>query len=671
MAIHDFHPASRLNCTIKLYLAFLLLFSGLFFPGLTKGQEFPDCLEITSKRANKAYDRAVRAFRVRNYSESIMYLNDALDIEPEFTDAYFVLGLIYIDDVRQNLAEARNNFLKVIDLCPYYDIYAYYHLARIAYGAEEYKKAYDYITLFLNDVDLIKSDEDYNEAVSILEYSRFYDEILSNPVPFNPKPVPGISTDEDEYLTIISPDNELALFTRKIKIPPRRDDLTPQVKYKERFMVSQRTNGEFKRGTAMPHPFNLNDNEGGATLTINNKELFYTLCKYTTGRRYYNCDICYSKKEFGTWTPIVSIGDEVNIQDTWESQPSVTSDGNTLYFVSDRNTGYGGYDLYKTTRDADGNWGYPENLGPTINTTGNEKSPFIHTDSQTLYFSSDGHMGLGGYDIFYSKLDTNGNWNMPENIGYPINSYEDDVGFFVSIDGHYGYFASNKFEGMGGWDLYYFDLYEDARPEKVLFVKGAIEKRTEEGFLQTKVELKNVESKKITNIPVDTITGEYVAAVLFRNDYVMTVKQKGFVNESKYISKVDPKFSKPLDVELSLQPIEVGMSYRLNDIYFAFNSYELAPESMTVIEEFSQFLKDNPTIKVRIEGHTDNIGSLQDNQLLSERRSESVLNHLVEQGISSSRLEYRGFGESKPVATNATDEGRALNRRTEFVIVEK
>ena len=653
---------------VSLLATFLIVFSTLFE---LNAQDDQQCPIVSSKRADKFYNKAIKSFRVRNYTQSISLLNDVINIEPEYTDAYFVLGLIYIENSRMNLKAARENFLRVIQICPQYDVYAYYHLARISYGSREFDKSFDYITVFLDDVDKIKSDSDYGEAVRIQEYSSFYVEILNNPVPFSPKPVPGISTTSDEYLPIISPDNEMALYTRKVKVPPRRDDLTPQVRFKEQFMYSIRKDGIFYDGEAMPFPFNRHDNEGGATLTINNKELFYTLCKFQKGSRYYNCDICYSKYNNGTWSPIESVGDKVNLPDTWESQPSVTSDGNTLYFVSDRNGGFGGYDLYKTLQDESGNWGYPQNMGPVINTPGNEKSPFIHTDSQTLYFSSEGHMGLGGYDIFFSKLDSAGNWGIPKNIGYPINSFDDDVGFFVSTDGHYGYFASNKFNGIGGWDLYYFDLYEEARPEKVLFVRGQVKSEEEQSFFETRIELKNVESKKITAVPVDSLTGEYVAAVVFRSDYIMTVKKKGYVNESKYISRIDPRYTKPIDVLVALKPIEVGMSYRLNDIYFEFNSVELPGESKIVIEEFYLFLTENQNLKISIEGHTDNIGNNEDNLILSEQRAKAVFNQLISMGIPASRLEYEGYGESKPVASNATKHGRARNRRTEFVIIEK
>jgi outer membrane protein OmpA-like peptidoglycan-associated protein len=570
-----------------------------------------------------------------------------------------------------NLKAAKENFLKVISICPFYDVYAYYHLARIAYGAQDYQAAYNHILVFLEDVDKIKTDEDYDDAIRIKDFSKFYAEMLNHPVPFEPKPVPGISTEYDEYLPIISPDNEMALFTRKVKTEAKKDAFTSPTGLREKFMYSVREDGEFSRGQLMPQPFNKYDNEGGATVTINNKMLYYTLCKYTTDRKYYNCDICFSENVNGTWMLIKSIGDKVNTENTWESQPSVTSDGKTLFFVSDREGGLGGYDIYKTSKDKNGEWGIPENLGTVINTAGNEKSPFIHTDSQTLYFSSDGHMSLGGYDIFFSKLGENGQWSEPKNIGYPINSFDDDVGFFVSTDGHYGYFASNKFDGFGGWDLYSFDLYEAARPEKVLLVRGKISDLENTGFRDAWVEIKNVESKKITELEVDSITGEYFGAIILRNDYIMTVKKKGYVQESKYISKISHRVSKPLEIFSDLKLIQVGKSYRLNDIYFDFNSFEMLPESMVVIDEFYQFLLDNPNLKISIQGHTDNIGSEADNLSLSENRAHAVYHHLIQQGINMDRLAYKGFGESRPVESNDTEDGRARNRRTEFVIIEK
>ncbi|GAB4312106.1 MAG: hypothetical protein Kow00127_02490 [Bacteroidales bacterium] len=659
----------------KAFFTFFTLVLLFYFPtthGVVAQNDSADsCLAEYPKRIRKDFASAEAACRRGNLKSCLSGLNKIVESEPDHPGANYLLGLYYIEERHMNLKAATTFFETVLNSCPEGYPYAAWHLARIAYGKKEFEEAQTLLEYFLSDVDKIESDSDYDEALLMLDYCRFYNRLLSNPVPFNPRPVPGISTPTDEYLPIISPDNELAFFTRRIVVPPRRDDITPQVKYREKFMYSIKSGDRFSEGKPMPAPFNMNENEGGATVTIDNKTLFYTLCRYNKGNTYYNCDICSSKKVNGVWQPVENLGIRVNGESSWESQPTVTADGKTLYFVSDRPGGFGGYDIYKSTRLTDGSWGPAENLGPVINSPGNEKSPFIHTDSQTLYFSSDGWMGLGGYDIFYARRKEDGTWEKPVNIGYPINSFDDDVGFFVSTDGTTGYFASNKFDGPGGWDLYSFNLYEKARPKKVLFLKGRVSADASGSFAHTTIELKDSKTDKITLVDVDTLTGEYVAAVPFRNDFIMTVKRRGYVPETRLISHIDPRYSAPAKLSLDLKKIEVGRSYTMEDIYFAFNSDSLKPESKMVIEAFSEFLADNPTVTVLIEGHTDNIGNERDNLELSERRARSVYNYLIQLGIDPKRLSYKGYGESRPVAGNETEQGRALNRRTAFVITGK
>jgi outer membrane protein OmpA-like peptidoglycan-associated protein len=429
--------------------------------------------------------------------------------------------------------------------------------------------------------------------------------------------------------------------------------------------------GKFDSGDEMPEPFNLNDNEGGATLTDDNKTLYYTVCKYNTNNTYYNCDIYYSELVDGDWTPIKSVSDKINMPTTWESQPSISADGKTLYFVSDRPGGYGGYDIYKAMKNDNGEWSAPVNLGPTINSIGNEKSPFIHPDGKTLYFSSDGWLGMGGYDIFYSHLNDDGTWTKPVNIGYPINSPDDEVGFFVSTDGKKGYFASNKLKGPGGWDVYSFDLYDKARPEKVLFVSGTVKSESESEMANTRIELKNMETKKVSEVPLDSVTGNYVAVTPFNNDYVMTVKKEGYVYETRYIAKSDSTYRMPAHLDLEIHQIELNKSYRINDIYFEFNSFELTEESKAVLDLLIEFLRENPTIYIEIQGHTDNIGNDAENLKLSSNRAKSVYDYLIANKIDSKRLTYKGYGKTIPVASNDTEEGRARNRRTVFVIIRK
>ena len=632
--------------------------------------EGDSCQVKLDKKTEKIYQEGISCLKRGNYNLAGQQMRLVLRSEPACVDAWFVLGLSNFKKQDNNFAEAEKSFLKVKELCPFYDVYTYYYLGEIYYGREDFLHAEENLTVFLKDADKVKSDEDYNRASDLLRYAVFNRKMVDDPVPFEPKVVEGISTAADEYLPILSPDNQLALFTREVVLVPDRNSLVPEVRKKEKFMFSQRhDDGTFGEGEEMPDPFNKNDNEGGATLTADNNTLCYTVCKYDVTRKYLNCDLYLSENSGGEWSAIHSVGPQVNQPGSWESQPSISPDGQTIYFISDRPGGFGGYDIYRTVRDRAGVWGAPVNLGPVINTAGNEKSPFLHPDGKTLYFSSDGQMGLGGYDIFYTKMDTAGTWIKPKNLGFPINSPDDELGFFVSTDGDQGFFASNKYKGKGGWDLYSFELYKEARPERVLFIKGNVRNESSAEPLKARIELKNVETKKVSEIPMDTLTGNYVAVAPFNSDFIMTVKKEDHVYESRYISRVDSIFKTPAKVDIEMKPIELNKSYRINDIYFETNSFELTRESEAVLDQFLEFLTENPRISIQIQGHTDDIGSSADNLRLSENRARSVYSYLVGKGVAATRISYRGFGESMPVAPNDSEEGRAKNRRTVFVII--
>jgi len=638
----------------------------------TDGSGHDSCKVKLDKKTEKIYQEGLDYLKSGNYNLTGQQMRRVVSAEPLSTDAWFVLGLVNFKKQDNNFKEAEKAFARVAELCPSYDVYTYFYLGEIYYSQENFAAAVKNLNLFLKDVDKIKKDEDYNRAVELQKYSSFYLDITGNPVPFAPKVVEGISTPENEYLPILSPDNQMALFTREIKIEPNRNSLVRETRTKEKFMFSLRQeDGKFAAGEEMPEPFNINDNEGGATLTADNNTLYYTVCKYDNVKKYLNCDIYVSENVGGEWSPIHSVSNKINLPGSWESQPTISADGSTLYFVSDRTGGYGGYDIYRSIKSEAGEWGTPINLGPAINSRGNEKSPFIHPDGKTLYFSSDGWPGLGGYDIFFSKLNDHGGWSKPKNIGYPINSPEDEIGFFVSTDGTKGFFASNKFKGAGGWDLYSFDLYDAARPEKVLFIKGNVKSESSSEPLNARIELKNLETKKVSQIPMDTLTGNYVAVAPFNSDYIMTVKKADHVYESKYISRVDTIFKLPAKVDIEMKPIELNKSYRINDIYFPFNSSDLSVESKAVLDQLMDFLDENLSICIQIQGHTDNIGNDAANLKLSENRARSVYDYLIEKGIAVARLTYKGYGKSMPVAGNDSEDGRSKNRRTVFVITHK
>jgi len=587
---------------------------------------------------------------------------------PDFAKAQMSMGIFYLENPRPNIKTAKKYLEKSVDLCSDSVLYSYFYLGKIYYGANDFEKAIICFEHFLEDVNKIKTDEDYYEITNYLDYAKASHELLSNPVPFKPQKVEGISTNADEYLPIISPDNEIALFTRRIKQFQNRG-LTERIIEREVFTFSMRNQeGQFEQGWELEHPFNKVENEGAATLTIDNNDLYYTVCIKDPKTNYLNCDLFHSHYQDGYWSDIESLGDHINSPDTWESQPSVTSDGQTIYFASNRAGGLGGYDIYRINKLDNDRWSEPINVGAPINTPGNEKSPFIHTDSQTLYFSSEGHKGLGGYDIFYSRHDENEAWIQPINIGYPINSFDDDLGFFVSTDGYQGYYASNRFDQNNKWNLYTFPLYEEARPQKVLFIKGQIEVENNLEPVRAKVQLKNMKTKSIKEIQVDTLTGKYVAAILFKEDQVLTVKKEGYVYSSRYLSVEDTTLEQPKTVNLEVKEIKVGQEYEIEDINFSTNSFKLNVDAKKIIDEFFEFLSENKNIGVEIQGHTDNVGNDDDNLILSHNRAKSVYEYLQQKGISSNRLSYQGFGESKPLESNDTKTGRAKNRRTVFVI---
>lgn len=645
-----------------------------------------ECSQPDSKEAVKLYEKGIDKKKYQK-NERMEFLKQALEIDSTYAEANFAYAEGIIQHLRLDnkpYKPAEPYLLRIIASCPRYHSNPYYYLGFSYYEQEKWDDAVKYLKKFIDftDDDLTKFDKNYefflDQAKEMYKYAKFFADIYKHPVPFDPQLVPGICTDKDEVLPYISPDGEMALFTRRLYYQ-KKDMVYQTDKLVEIFTYAMRKNGQFEEGKNMPPPFNQQANEGGATLTIDNKHLFYTICKDEGGAQM-NCDIWYSDFVNGEWSELKNLG-KPNDPTFWDSQPTISADGRTIYFSSDRKGGYGGQDLWKTVKDeTTGEWTAPVNLGPKINTPGNEKAPFMHSDSETLYFSSDGHPSVGGFDIFYVRKDEKGEWMEPKNIGYPINSEGDEIGFFVSTDGKYGYFASNdagRVNGRvkGGYDVYQFDLYKEARPESMIFGKGEVKKSDGSVLEGAQVQVKDAVTKEVLDVVTDTTSGQYVFAVKekVKNNVIVTVQKEGYAFSSQVVSMKDSAVSlgKPVKVNLEAKEIKVGDTYQLRNIYYATNSADLKPESDIVIEEFASFLKANPTIVVEIQGHTDNVGNAGDNLALSNNRAYTVKEKLEGLGIQGSRIKAQGFGASKPIADNGTEAGRAKNRRTEFVILSK
>jgi len=645
------------------------------------------CGEPDNKEAVKLFEKS-QDRKKYEFNERMGFLNECLALEPDWAQANIEMANLWIkkadaDDHPESYPSAKRFLEAAIKSCPTIGAEPYYLLGQQYYMEEDWANSILYLDQYLkyDTDDPAKLGKEYEfrsvNALEMLRWSKFYVNVEKVVRPFAPTPVPGISTDRDEYLAIITPDNTTALFIRRLPVN-QQDRVWASQEVVEVFTSSERQQGgQFDKGSSMPDPFNKNANEGGATMTIDNKHLFYTITKQ--GAEGNNTDIYTTDYIDEKWTEIRPIGERVNDPVWWDSQPSIAADGNTLYFASNRPGGKGGIDIYVTKKMVNGEWGVPTNLGDSINTQYDEKSPFIHSDSQTLYFSSNGHPGVGGYDIFYSRGDAKGGWKNPVNIGKPINTEGEDVGFFVSTDGETGYFCSNStLPGrVGGYDVYQFELYKEARPEKVVIVTGIV--KNEAGLPSTgpaTVELKNVRTKEKTTAVVDTGSGSYAAAIKVssKDDYVLTVKKEGAAFTSQLISgnqefKETKQELKPMEVK----PVVAGSVYRINDINFASNSAVLQPESMVVLEEFANYLKQNPKIKIAIHGHTDNVGDDQRNMDLSNERAFAVFEALTTKfGVPKNQITGAyGHGETQPLGDNGTEIGRAQNRRTEFVIISK
>ena len=565
--------------------------------------------------------------------------------------------------IKEAYFESENEALKAIDICADNFPKAYYFLGEIAYNRKDYVNADIYLK---KCIELEIGDPYYSDAILLYSKAIVLAEIINNPVKFNPNIVTGISTEFDEYLPIISPDQELSFFTRRLEKKSKQSITSIMV---EEFTWSKKENKTFEVGSALDYPFNMESNEGGASITIDNKILYYTKCSLTQGG-YKNCDIYYVFNQDGSWSETQNFSKNISKIDSWESQPTVSSDGRTIIFASDREGGYGKIDLYETTFK-NGQWSNPKNLGDKINSNENEKSPYLHTDGKTLFFASQNFPTLGGYDIFYSRKDSSGNWQQPKNIGYPINSVADEISLFVSTDGNIAYFASNHLDGVGGWDIYSFSLHDGAKPERVLFLKGEL--MDENGLVLEDVELeiKNLKTNKVTTVKVDART--YVSSLTLEDDadVLITVKKEGFSFSSTFIASDDTSFVTPTELNIELQSLEKGKSFNISNIFFSTNSYEINDLAKEILIEFSSYLKLNNSLVIEVNGFTDDIGDFNDNLILSENRASAVRDLILTNGISADRIKFNGFGELHPIEPNKDEKSRGANRRTEFKIIRK
>jgi len=571
----------------------------------------------------------------------------------------------------QKLAEVLYDHKKTEELCTLYE-----KASRLL--GEEYP---EFMIMYANTLFTLgrinESENEYNKSIKsyrlqpeyraiadrMLEKCRVSEEIKSKPVPFNPVNLGNmINSELDEYLPSFSVDQSVMFITRKLVTGT--DPVTGKENTNEDFFYcTKESSGNWAK--AMPVTvLNTSDNEGAHCLSADGNTLVFTACNRCD--TYGTCDLYISNKRNGYWTTPVNMGPVVN-SSFWDSQPSLSSDGKTLYYASKRKGGKGGTDIWYSKLNNIGIWMQPVNLGDSVNTAENEISPFIHPDGITLYFASKGHPGVGNYDVFVSRF-VNGTWRNPVNLGYPINTGKDEMSMIVNPSGNIAYFASVRDEGMGGQDIYHFELYPEARAGNVTWIKGHITDTVTGNPLSGKADLYHIQSGTLVYSGNADKDGNFLVCFHQNGDFAVNVSHKGYMIFSDHFSVSGDYTKTPFVKEVKMKQIVKGASMNLNNIFFDTDSYNLKPESYFELDKLLAFLKANTGIVVKIIGHTDNQGSAEHNVTLSKNRADVVMKYLSGKGIIANRMSCEGLGAGSPVAGNESEEGRALNRRTEIVI---
>ena len=606
-----------------------------------------------SRKAIKAYREAKSALGSQNFDESKDLLEKALMFDDQFVEAWILLGDVFVEIGDKLRAIA--SYKKSILIDPEFSFPMYYRLANTEHSLGIYSESLEHIQKYL--VYKRISSNYRKKALSLKKSCEFSINAMNSPVTFNPVNLGiKVNSDADEYLPALSADGSTLIFTRSENVKGVRN---------EDFYISYNDTDEWQFANNLGEPINTLKNEGAQCITADGKTLYFTACSRNDS--YGRCDIYQSDFVNEKWTNPVNLGPNINTE-SWESQPAISSDGRQLFFVSNRPGGRGGKDIWVSYKNASGVWMEAKNIGDKINTRKDDISPFLHWDNQTLYFASKGFVGMGGFDVFVSRLNGSGEWGEATNIGYPINSPSDENSLIVAKDGRTAYFASSFFnEDRNDLDLYTFDLPQESRSLEVAYMQGLITDSKTNWPIKADIELVNLKSGKSYKSSESDLEGNYMFCLPSDAEYALTVNKKKYLFYSENI-KLGREGS-IIAKNFKLQPLEVGEQVRLDNIFFELNSFDLKDESVVELNKIIKFMASNPFLVIEIGGHTDNSGSKAYNLNLSDDRARSVKDALVQRGIPSDRIQTKGYGISVPLNTNSSEQERALNRRTELKII--
>jgi outer membrane protein OmpA-like peptidoglycan-associated protein/outer membrane protein assembly factor BamD (BamD/ComL family) len=625
------------------------------------------------------YDK--RSGRV-DYKAAINMLEQALKRDNNFIEAHELIAELYMGYKEYDKTIFHLNRSIELRAGNSTSAFAYFLLAKAYYQNGQYENALKSMEKYLN---IGSSREKFTPEVKLfMESCEFAIYAKKNPVNFNPINLgPTVNTKHHEYFPTLTVDGKTLLFTRRLPAPGTEHG------EQEDFFVTHLVNGKWTEAEPMPSNINTPNNEGAPTFAPDGRTLVFVACVDAYGSYGANrsgkgsCDLFITKKVGTQWRNPVNLPGGVNTPN-WETQPSLSSDGKTMYFIRgiQRRDGTKDQDIYRAFLQSDGSWSKAERLPDIINTPFREESVFIHPDGRTLYFSSEGHPGFGGLDIFMSTMDDNGNWSRPVNLGYPINTEYDENSLLVAANGELAFFASDRAGGFGGLDLYAFEMPEHIRPTKTLYMEGLVfDARTQRpiGGRFELIDLSN--GKTIITADADKLTGEFLVSLPTKRDYAIFVSYPNYSDYSLNFSLKNQDDNEPFKLNIPLEPVIENANVRLENVFFDLGKSTLRPESQIELNRLVDHLKQNSTMTIEIGGHTDSRGNAQENLVLSQSRAKAVMDYLISQGIAASRLTAKGYASSQPVFTDeqiaamASNQERErahqLNRRTEYKIITK
>ncbi len=616
--------------------------------------------EQVSPKALKYFEKAMEYFREGQWDDCEGELNKAILADSTLADSYIMLADIRLEKGRPG--EAVTLYQKALKFNPDRKDIVLGLLANTLFSQERYPEAIPYYLELLEFPGLDPAVKlAYQKKITD---SRFRKELMEHPVSYDPYNLGiAVNSTDDEYINALAADGSGIYFTRRTKsiAGTGRD-------FNEDFYFAVFSDDSLETAVKMNYPPGIENDAGGLCISPDGRQMYFTCCDRSD--RYGSCDLYYSEKTGDTWSAAKNMGSMINTG-SWEAQPSVSPDGKTLYFTSNRRGGLGSSDIWKAERAADGSWGKPVNLGGPVNTSAAEMAPFIHYDNLTLYFSSAGHMGMGGADLFKSVRLGN-SWVKPQNLGYPINSMADELVIVVNPSGELGYISSfDKFSGKG-YDIFRFELHELIKPNMVTYLKGKVYDRENGQPLRADFTLIDIarDSMIISSVS-DRLNGEFLVCLPGNRDYALNVACNGYLFYSDHFPLSEIKSSlDPVLKNIPLEPVAVGNSMILRNIFYETDQYVLKPESYPELEKLVEFLAENPSLRIEVGGHTDDTGTHEHNAELSTNRAKTVCSYLEAAGLGPSRITFKGYGESKPLNNNDTDEKRALNRRTEITIIK-